>query len=66
LLTSAISLNEGQLTDTRLTCLMIRLKPSVRAFDTRSVKATRIAGHQVWTVPVSRVASGNWASIAAS
>jgi anti-sigma factor RsiW len=29
---------------TRLTCLMIRLKPSIRAFVTRSLSATRMAG----------------------
>ena len=34
--------------------------------DASSVSATRMAGHQVWIVPASRVASGRWASIAAS
>ena len=32
---------------TRLVCLMIRLKPSVRALVTSSVSATSTAGHQV-------------------
>jgi hypothetical protein len=31
-----------------LVCLIIRLKPSVRALLTSSVRAIRIAGHQVF------------------
>jgi len=43
---------------------MIRLNPSVRALSTSLSRAVRMAGHQVWMVSASRVASGSWASIA--
>lgn len=39
---------------TRLVCLMIRLKPSVRALVTSSVSATSTAGHQVSIVVARR------------
>jgi len=37
---------------------MIRLNPSVRALDTSSVRAMRMAGHQVSMVRASLVVSG--------
>jgi hypothetical protein len=40
----------------RLVCLMIRLKPSVRASWTSSRRAVMTAGHQAWIVQASRVA----------
>ena len=43
---------------TPLTCLMMRLKPSVRALVICSVRATAMAGHQVSIVVTSRVVSG--------
>jgi len=45
---------------------MIRLNPSVRALLIGSVRATRIAGHQVSIVFASRMVSGMAASRAAS
>src|SRR5215218_7723090 len=42
----------------RLVCLMILLEPLVLALVTASVRATRIAGHQVSMVVARRVVSG--------